>query len=72
MRFGDTAAAKTLYAVRPQAMLPWEAPIRRAFWWTRGGGSTCQEFLGLAADATAARSEESVDFDTPEGREARA
>lgn len=51
VRFGDTAAAKTLYAVRPQAMLPWDAPIRLAFGWVRGGGTAYQELLRLAADA---------------------
>jgi hypothetical protein len=51
VRFGDTAAAKTLYAVRPQALLPWDAPIRLAFGWVRGGGTAYQELLRLAADA---------------------
>jgi hypothetical protein len=51
VRFGDTATAKTLYAIRPQAMLPWDAPIRLAFGWTRGGGAAYEELLRLAADA---------------------
>jgi len=46
--FGDTAAAKTLFAIRPQAFPPWDEPIRLAFgWW--GGGAAYVEFLHLAA-----------------------
>ena len=29
--FGDTAAAKTLFAIRPEAVPPWDEPIRVAF-----------------------------------------
>ena len=46
--FGDTAAAKTLFAMRPAAFLPWDEPIRLAFgWW--GGGAAYVELLRLAA-----------------------
>jgi hypothetical protein len=31
--FGDSAAAKTMFAVWPQAFLSWDAPIRAAFPW---------------------------------------
>ena len=31
VRFGDTAAAKTLFAIRPEAVPPWDEPIRVAF-----------------------------------------
>lgn len=29
--FGDTAAAKTMFVVRPETFLPWDEPIRLAF-----------------------------------------
>jgi hypothetical protein len=32
--FGPAAAAKAMFAVRPQAFLPWETPIRQAFSWS--------------------------------------
>ena len=42
--FSDTAAAKTMFVVRPEAFLPWDKPIRLAFGWT-GGGAAYQDFL---------------------------
>jgi hypothetical protein len=42
--FGDTAAAKTMFVVRPEAFLPWDEPIRLAFGWT-GGGAAYGDFL---------------------------
>jgi hypothetical protein len=48
--FGDTAAAKTMFAARPQVFLPWDDPIRRAFGWP-GGGAAYVELLRLPAAA---------------------
>ena len=48
--FGDTAAAKLMFAVRPQAFLPWDAPIRAAFGWAGGGGAYA-DLLRLSAAA---------------------
>ena len=42
--FGDTAAAKTMFVVRPEAFPPWDEPIRLAFGWT-GGGAAYHDFL---------------------------
>ena len=42
--FGDTAAAKTMFVVRPEVFLPWDEPIRLAFGWT-GGGASLPDFL---------------------------
>ncbi len=49
--FGPTAAAKTLFVVRPQACLPWDEPIRLAFGWTEGAGSTYVDFIRRASTA---------------------
>jgi hypothetical protein len=48
--FGDTAAAKVMFAVRPKAFLPWDDPIRLAFGWSGGGGAYV-ELLRLSASA---------------------
>jgi hypothetical protein len=48
--FGDTAAAKVMYAVRPDVFLPWDAPIRQAFGW-HGGGAAYAELLRLSRSA---------------------
>ncbi len=48
--FGDTAAAKALYAIRPQAFLPWDAPIRLAFG-PPGGGAAYVRLLRHSAEA---------------------
>ena len=50
VHFGDTAAAKTLFVVRPQVFLPWDMPIRRAFGWS-GGGASYAEFLRQVTSA---------------------
>jgi hypothetical protein len=48
--FGDTAAAKTMFAARPQVFMPWDDPIRLAFrWW--GGGAAYVQLLRLASSA---------------------
>src|SRR5215475_6932072 len=48
--FGDTAAAKVMFAARPNAFLPWDDPIRLAFgWW--GGGAAYVQLLRLSASA---------------------
>jgi hypothetical protein len=47
--FGDTAAAKTLFALRPAIFPPWDDPIRLSFgWW--GGGEAYVELVGLVAE----------------------
>lgn len=51
VEFGPTAAAKTLFVVRPQACPPWDEPIRRAFGWTEGTGSQYADFVGRAGVA---------------------
>jgi len=48
--FGDTAAAKALYALRPRAFPPWDEPIRLAFG-RPGGGAAYVRLLLLAAAA---------------------
>ncbi|HTS95069.1 MAG TPA: hypothetical protein VMI33_00450 [Streptosporangiaceae bacterium] len=48
--FGDTAAAKALYAIRPRAFLPWDEPIRLAFG-RPGGGAAYVRLLRLSAAA---------------------
>lgn len=64
---GDTAAAKVMFATRPQVFMPWDEPIRLAFgWW--GGGAAYVQLLQLAASALeglASRVAVSVD-DLPE------
>ena len=50
VHFGDTAAAKVMFAARPNAFLPWDDPIRLAFGW-RGGGAAYVELLRLSASA---------------------
>ena len=47
--FGHTAAAKTLFVLRPQACLPWDEPIRLAFGWTEGAESAYADFVCSAA-----------------------
>jgi hypothetical protein len=36
--FGETAASKALYALRPLAVPPWDAPMRAAFGWGDAAG----------------------------------
>jgi hypothetical protein len=48
---GDTAAAKALYALRPQAFPPWDEPIRLAFGKGRADGDLYARYLGETADA---------------------
>jgi hypothetical protein len=48
--FGDTAAAKGMFAIRPQAFLPWDEPIRLAFGGA-GGGDAYVRLLRLSAAA---------------------
>jgi hypothetical protein len=48
--FGDTAAAKALYALRPLVFPPWDEPIRRAFG-RPGGGAAYVRLLRLSAAA---------------------
>jgi hypothetical protein len=43
--FGDTAAAKALFAIRPQAVPPWDEPMRRAFGWGRVDAEEYATFL---------------------------
>ena len=46
--FGDTAAAKALFAIRPQAVPPWDEPMRRAFGWGRVDAEQYATFLAAA------------------------
>ena len=43
--FGDTAAAKALFAIRPEAVPPWDEPMRRAFGWGRVDAEEYATFL---------------------------
>jgi hypothetical protein len=43
--FGDTAAAKALFAIRPQAVPPWDEPMRKAFGWARVEAEQYATFL---------------------------
>jgi hypothetical protein len=49
--FGPTAAAKTLFVVRPNACLPWDDPIRLAFGLNEGAGPAYAEFVDRASTA---------------------
>jgi hypothetical protein len=49
--FGATAAAKTLFALRPDAFPPWDEPIRASFNWNASLGQPYRQFLELSADA---------------------
>lgn len=51
VRMGDTAAAKTLFALRPAIFPPWDEPIRLAFAAPAFDGGSYARFLRLAADA---------------------
>ena len=58
--YGPTGAAKTLFAVRPQAMMAWDEPIRKALGmgiktqdYARLLEITCEELQELEADCTA-------------------
>ena len=49
--FGDTAAAKALFAIRPQAVPPWDEPMRKAFGWGRADAEQYATFLAAVRDA---------------------
>ena len=49
--FGDTAAAKALFAIRPRAFPPWDEPIRLAFGATRNDGALFGRYLVATSDA---------------------
>ena len=49
--FGDTAAAKALFAIRPLAVPPWDEPMRRAFGWGRVDAVEYATFLAAVRDA---------------------
>ncbi len=49
--FGDTAAAKALFAIRPQAVPPWDEPMRRAFGWGRVEAEEYATFLAAVREA---------------------
>jgi hypothetical protein len=49
IRFGETAASKALYALRPQAVPPWDAPMRAAFGW--GDAEGFARYLALSREA---------------------
>jgi hypothetical protein len=49
--FGDTAAAKALFAIRPQAVPPWDEPMRKAFGWGRVEAEQYATFLAAVRGA---------------------
>jgi hypothetical protein len=49
--FGDTAAAKALFAMRPHAFPPWDEPIRRSFGTARADGALYRRYVEADADA---------------------
>jgi hypothetical protein len=49
--FGSTAAAKAMFALRPQAFPPWDEPMRSAFGWTGLDPSHYETFLDMSKDA---------------------
>ncbi len=49
--FGDTAAAKALFAIRPQAVPPWDEPMRKAFGWGRVDADEYATFLAAVRDS---------------------
>jgi hypothetical protein len=49
--FGDTAAAKALFAIRPQAVPPWDEPMRKAFGWNRVDAEEYATFLAAVRDS---------------------
>jgi hypothetical protein len=49
--FGSTAAAKAMFALRPQVFPPWDEPMRTAFGWTGLDPSHYEAFLELSKDA---------------------
>jgi hypothetical protein len=49
--FGDTAAAKALFALRPRALPPWDEPIRLAFGRASHDGDLYVRYLAETADA---------------------
>jgi hypothetical protein len=49
--FGDTAAAKAMFALRPSAFPPWDEPIRVAFGWTARDPAHYEAYLSMARDA---------------------
>ncbi len=49
--FGSTAAAKAMFALRPQAFPPWDEPMRTAFGWTGLDPSHYETFLNMSKDA---------------------
>jgi hypothetical protein len=49
--FGSTAAAKAMFALRPQAFPPWDEPMRAAFGWTGHDPSDYEAFLYMSKDA---------------------
>jgi hypothetical protein len=49
--FGDTAAAKALFALRPTVFPPWDEPIRVAFGWTARDPAHYEAYLAMARDS---------------------
>jgi hypothetical protein len=49
--FGDTAAAKALFALRPMAFPPMDEQIRTAFGWKKLDEEQYGSFLAASADA---------------------
>ena len=51
VNFGSTAAAKAMFALRPQVFPPWDEPIRAAFGWTGREAAHYETYLAMAKDA---------------------
>lgn len=49
--FGETAASKTLFALRPAAFPPWDVPMRLAFGPRTTGADGFRRYLELSAEA---------------------
>jgi hypothetical protein len=49
--FGDTGASKALYALRPDAVPPWDAPMRAALGWRRADAAAFADYLRRTRDA---------------------
>jgi hypothetical protein len=49
--FGSTAAAKAMFALRPQVFPPWDEPMRSAFGWTGLDPTHYETFLGMSKAA---------------------
>jgi hypothetical protein len=63
VRFGATTSAKAMYAIRPQAFVPWDDAIRRAL----GFGADADSYRRALARARAEVQEAARDAGVPAG-----